>query len=51
MPVTSIRRLLGHERLRTTQLYIRVSDQKRREDYEAAIAFVDAELSGEGGGR
>ena len=49
MPVTSIRRLLGHERLRTTQLYIRVSNQKLKEDYEAAIAFVDAELSAPGG--
>jgi site-specific recombinase XerD len=49
MPVTSIRRLLGHERLRTTQLYIRVSDQKLKEDYQAAIAYVDAELSAEGG--
>lgn len=49
MPVTSIRRLLGHERLRTTQLYIRVSDQRLKEDYEAAIACVDADLSEPGG--
>jgi hypothetical protein len=41
--------LLGHERLRTTQLYIRVSDIKLKEDYQAAIGYVDAQLSAPGG--
>jgi site-specific recombinase XerD len=48
-PVTSIRRLLGHERLRTTQLYIHMSDRQVQADYEAAIAYVDADLSVQGG--
>ena len=49
MPVTSIQKLLGHKRLRTTQIYTRISDPKLRDDYEAAIAQVDRRLSLDGG--
>ena len=38
MPVTSIQRLLGHVRLRTTQLYLHVSDPKVQSDYEKGRA-------------
>jgi site-specific recombinase XerD len=40
MPVTSIRLLLGHQRLRTTQLYTRISDSQLQADYEAAIEEI-----------
>ncbi len=38
VPVTTIQRLLGHARLRTTQLYVHVSDRKVQADYQAAMA-------------
>ena len=43
-PVTSIQHLLGHERLRTTQVYVHISDGQVQADYEAAIAYVDTDL-------
>jgi site-specific recombinase XerD len=49
MPLTSIQKLLGHKRLRTTQIYTRISDPKLRDDYEAAIVQVDLRLSLGGG--
>jgi site-specific recombinase XerD len=49
MPITSIQKLLGHKRLRTTQIYTHISDPKLRNDYEAAIAQVDRRLSLDGG--
>jgi site-specific recombinase XerD len=45
MPVTSIQQLLGHRWLRTTQLYLHISDQQVQADYEAAIARVARRLS------
>jgi site-specific recombinase XerD len=50
MPVTSLQRLLGHERLRSTQIYIHVSDPQVQADYRAAIAKVIDRLEGEPGG-
>jgi site-specific recombinase XerD len=50
MPVTSIRLLLGHQRLRTTQLYTRISDSQLQADYEAAIAEITRRFN-LGGGR
>ena len=50
MPVTSIQRLLGHARLRTTQTYLHISDRQVQADYAAAIAYVETHLSLEGGG-
>lgn len=40
VPVTSIQRLLGHARLRTTESYIHLSDPQLQADYEAAMQAV-----------
>lgn len=40
VPVTSIQKLLGHASLKTTQLYIEVSDQQVEQDYHAGIQKV-----------
>jgi site-specific recombinase XerC len=48
MPVTSIQQLMGHRWLRTTQLYLHISDQQVQADYDAAIAQVARRLSLEG---
>lgn len=46
MPVTSLQRLLGHTRLRSTQIYMHVSDPNVQADYLAAIAKIDRRLTG-----
>lgn len=51
MPVTSIQKLLGHERLRTTQIYLHISDTLVQADYEAAMVQVIQRLSLNGGER
>jgi site-specific recombinase XerC len=40
MPVTSIQRLLGHRRVRTTELYLHISDTQVQADYQAAMAQI-----------
>jgi len=45
MPVTSIQRLLGHRRLRTTQTYLYLSDRQIRAEYDAAMARIGQWLS------
>jgi site-specific recombinase XerC len=40
VPVTSIQRLLGHARLKTTELYIHISDSQVQSDYDAAMQIV-----------
>lgn len=40
VPVTSIQRLLGHARLRTTEVYIHISDRQVQADYEAAMKQI-----------
>ncbi len=50
MPLTSLQRLLGHERLRSTQVYMHVSDPNVQADFPAAIAKVDQRLAGLEGG-
>lgn len=40
VPVTTIQRLLGHVRLRTTEVYIHISDQQVQADYEAAMVQI-----------
>jgi site-specific recombinase XerD len=49
VPVTSIQKLLGHARLRTTQVYLHVSDPQVQADYEAAMAEVKRLLQPEEG--
>jgi integrase/recombinase XerC len=45
MPVTSIQRLLGHRRLRTTQTYLYLSSRQVQAEYDAAMARVSGWLS------
>jgi site-specific recombinase XerD len=40
MPVTSIQRLLGHRRLRTTQTYLYLADRQVQAEYDAAMDHV-----------
>jgi site-specific recombinase XerD len=51
VPVTSVQRLLGHARIRTTEIYIHISDRKIQADYEAAMAEIDERLLPDGGAR
>jgi site-specific recombinase XerD len=51
MPATTLQQLLGHQRIRTTQLYIHISNRKVQADYEAAMAQVMEQFSLEGGDR
>jgi site-specific recombinase XerD len=48
-PVTTIQKLLGHARLRTTQVYLHISDSQVQEDYQAAIREVLRRMPLEGG--
>jgi site-specific recombinase XerC len=38
IPVTSIQRLLGHARIRTSEIYIHISDTQVQADYDAAMS-------------
>jgi site-specific recombinase XerC len=51
VPVTTIQRLLGHTRLRTTEVYLHISDSQVQEDYETAMQEVDRRLVLEGEGQ
>lgn len=48
VPVTSIQRLLGHVRLRTTETYIHISDSQVQADYDAAMHTIARRLPLEG---
>lgn len=48
MPVTSIQKLLGHARLRTTQVYLHISDPQVQADYQAAMAYLAQRFAVEG---
>ncbi len=45
LPVTTIQRLLGHSRLRTTEIYLHISDTQIQEDYRAAMQVISRSLS------
>lgn len=49
VPITSIQRLLGHSRLRSTQVYLHISDSQVQSDYETAMQEVLKRLPLEGG--
>jgi site-specific recombinase XerD len=51
VPVTTIQQLLGHARIRTTEVYLHISDQQVQADYKAAMAEIDRRLLPEGGSR
>ena len=40
VPVTTIQRLLGHAQLRTTEIYLHISDGQVQADYEAAMQTI-----------
>jgi len=46
VPVTTIQRLLGHARLRTTEVYLHISDTQVQADYETAMQSVSQALAG-----
>jgi site-specific recombinase XerD len=45
MPITDLQKLLGHDRLSTTQIYARVYDATVERDYRRAMAQLQAEAS------
>lgn len=49
VPVTTLQRLLGHVRLRTTEVYVHLSDRQVQQDYEAAMVEVTKRLTLPGG--
>jgi len=49
VPVTTLQRLLGHARLRTTEVYLHVSDRQVQACYEAAMQQIERRLSVESG--
>jgi integrase/recombinase XerC len=51
VPVTSIRRLLGHAHIHTTRLYLRMSHRRVQADYETAMARIVRQLSPAGSPR
>lgn len=40
LPVTSIQRLFGHARLKSTEVYLHISDAQAQEDYQAAMSEI-----------
>jgi site-specific recombinase XerC len=44
VPVTSIQRLFGHARLKSTEVYLHISDAQAQEDYLAAMNEIMLEL-------
>jgi site-specific recombinase XerC len=47
LPVTSIQKLMGHAQLRSTEVYIHISDAQVQQDYETAINRVTRRLGRE----
>jgi site-specific recombinase XerD len=44
VPVTSVQKILGHASLKTTQLYIEVSDRQVEQDYHDGIRKLTAHI-------
>lgn len=49
VPVTTIQKLLGHARLRSTETYLHISDTQSQTDYRAAMDALAERLSLDGG--
>ncbi len=45
VPVTTIQKLMGHARIRTTEIYLHISDKQVQADYEAAMEQIMERLS------
>jgi site-specific recombinase XerD len=45
VPPTTIQRLLGHARLRTSELYMHISDQQVQTDYQTAMLHLSQRLA------
>ena len=45
VPVTTIQKLMGHARIRTTETYLHIADQQVQADYEAAMEQIMERLS------
>jgi len=44
VPVTSMQRLFGHARLKSTEVYLHISDAQAQKDYQAAMEEIMREL-------
>ncbi|MCL4272243.1 MAG: tyrosine-type recombinase/integrase [Anaerolineales bacterium] len=44
VPITSIQRLFGHARLKSTEVYLHISDAQAQEDYQTAMEEIMREL-------
>lgn len=42
MPIQSLQKLLGHRRISTTQIYAHVYDETLRQQFQAAMASIEA---------
>ncbi|MBI4733105.1 MAG: tyrosine-type recombinase/integrase [Chloroflexi bacterium] len=51
VPVTTLQRLLGHTRLRSTEVYLHISNAQVQEDYDTAMQEIIRTLSLQEGGR
>jgi site-specific recombinase XerC len=40
VPITSVQKLMGHNSIHTTQLYVHVADSKVEKDYHAAVLRI-----------
>jgi len=50
VPITSVQKLLGHNSIHTTQLYVHVADSKVEKDYHDAVSRITkGSLPGKGG--
>lgn len=45
VPITTVQRLLGHDKLSTTQIYVHVADKTVETDYRTAMAQIETTLS------